>query len=57
MRYAYRTTLEKVLKDHPDEFSVSKLISKEVVAAVQEVVESKLVDFNSAGKALVPLNN
>ena len=53
MRFAYRTTLEKLLKDHPEEYSVSKLISKDVVAAVQEVVESKLDDFNSAGKAVV----
>jgi fructose-bisphosphate aldolase, class II len=52
MRFAYRTTLEKVLKEHPEEYSVSKLISKEVVAAVQAVVESKIDDFNSAGKAL-----
>lgn len=52
MRYAYRTTLEKVLKENPKEYSVSKLISKEVVAAVQEVVESKIDDFNSAGKAV-----
>lgn len=52
MRYAYRTTLEKILKEHPDEYSVAKLISKDVVAAVQAVVESKLDDFNSAGKAL-----
>ncbi|HUA13431.1 MAG TPA: class II fructose-bisphosphate aldolase [Candidatus Sulfotelmatobacter sp.] len=51
MRYAYRTTLEKVLKDNPDEISVSKLITKEVVKAVQAVVESKIDDFNSAGKA------
>ena len=53
MRFAYRTTLEKVLKENPDEYSVAKLISKDVVAAVQEVVESKLDDFNSAGKAVV----
>lgn len=53
MRYAYRTTLEKVLKDHADEYAVAKLISKDVVDAVQAVVESKLVDFNSAGKAVV----
>jgi fructose-bisphosphate aldolase class II len=53
MRYAYRTTLEKVLKENPDEFSVSKLIAKEVVPAVQAVVESKIEDFNSAGKAVV----
>ena len=53
MRYAYRTTLEKVLKEHPDEYSVAKLIGKDVVTAVQEVVESKLVDFNSVGKAVI----
>jgi fructose-bisphosphate aldolase, class II len=53
MRYAYRTTLEKVLKDNPDEYSVAKLISKEVVGAVQAVVESKIDDFNSAGRAML----
>ena len=52
MRYAYRTALEKILADNPTEFSVAKLISKEVVPAVQAVVESKLDDFNSAGQAL-----
>jgi fructose-bisphosphate aldolase class II len=52
MRYAYRVALEKVLKDNPDEYAVSKLVNKDVVAAVQAVIESKLVDFNSAGKAL-----
>lgn len=55
MRYAYRTTLEKVLKNNPDEYSVAKLISKEVIMAVQKVVESKLDDFNSAGKMINPL--
>jgi len=54
MRYAYRTALEKILKDNRDEYSVAKLIAKEVVPAVQAVVESKLDDFNSAGKALRP---
>jgi fructose-bisphosphate aldolase, class II len=53
MRYAYRTTLEKVLKEHPDEYSVAKLINKDVVDAVQAVVESKLETFNSSGKAVV----
>lgn len=53
MRYAYRTTLDKVLKENPDEYGVAKLVGKEVVDAVQAVVESKLVDFNSAGKAVV----
>jgi fructose-bisphosphate aldolase, class II len=52
MRYAYRTTLERVLKDNPDEYSVPKLISGEVVDAVQAVVESKLETFNSSGKAV-----
>ena len=50
MRYAYRTTLEKVLKEHPDEYSVAKLISGEVVDAVQVVVETKLDTFNSSGR-------
>lgn len=53
MRIAYRTTLEKVLADNPNEYSVAKLIGKEVVPAVQAVVESKLEDFNSAGKAVI----
>ena len=53
MRYAYRTTLEKVLADNPNEYSVAKLISKEVINAVQAVVESKLDNFNSVGKAMV----
>jgi fructose-bisphosphate aldolase class II len=53
MRIAYRETLEKVLRENPNEYSVAKLISKEVIAAVQAVVESKIEDFNSAGKMLV----
>jgi fructose-bisphosphate aldolase, class II len=52
MRFAYRTALEKVLLDNPDEYSVAKLIAKAVIPAVQQVVESKLADFNSAGQAL-----
>jgi fructose-bisphosphate aldolase, class II len=52
MRYAYRTTLERVIKENPDEYSVAKLISGEVVDAVQAVVESKLETFNSSGKAV-----
>lgn len=54
MRYVYRTTLEKALKDNPNEYSVSKLIAKYVVPEVQKVVESKIDDFNSAGKAVAP---
>lgn len=53
MRYAYRTTLEKILANNPNEYSVAKLISKDVVAAVQAVVESKIDDFNSSGKAVL----
>ncbi len=53
MRYAYRKSLEKVLADKPNEYSVAKLVEQVVVPAVQEVIESKLADFNSAGKAQV----
>lgn len=51
MRVAYRLGLEKTLQDNPDEYAVSKLIMKDVVPAVQSVVEEKLATFNSAGKA------
>lgn len=51
MRVAYRKALEKTLQDNPNEYSVAKLISKDVIPAVQAVVESKLATFNSAGKA------
>lgn len=51
MRIAYREALERALEAHPDEYSVAKLVSKEVVGAVQAVVEGKLQDFNAAGKA------
>ena len=53
MRYAYRQTLEKVLKDNPNEISVAKLTNKEVVPAVRSVVEEKLANFNSSGKAII----
>lgn len=50
MRYAFRTTMEKVLADNPDEFAVIKLMDK-VKDAVQEVVEAKILAFNAKGKA------
>ena len=50
MRVAYRNTLEAALKENPNEFAVVKLMDR-VIAAVQAVVESKIDDFNSAGKA------
>lgn len=53
MRYTYRTTLEKVLQENPDEYSVAKLINGDVVDAVEAVVVSKLQTFNSNGKAVV----
>ena len=52
MRFAYRTTLEKVLKDHPTEYAVIKLMP-EVIDAVQKIVEEKMQSFNSTGKAIV----
>lgn len=53
MRYAYRLALENVLKENPDEYSVAKLLNTSVIPAVQKVVESKIDDFNSAGRAVV----
>lgn len=52
MRFAFRTTLEKVLKDNPDEYAVVKLMPQ-VYAAVQAVVEERINAFGSAGKAIV----
>lgn len=49
MRKAFRTTLEKVLADHRDEYAIVKLMP-EVIDAVQAVVESKIDMFGSAGK-------
>lgn len=50
MRVAYRDTLERVLKDNPDEYAVIKLMP-EVIEAVQGVVEEKIELFGSVGKA------
>ncbi len=52
MRKKYRETLEKVLAENKTQYAVVKLMG-EVEAAVQEVVESKIALFNSAGKAKV----
>lgn len=51
MRIAYRKTLEQMLADNPTEYAVVKLMDN-VIEAVQEVVESKIDLFNSAGKAV-----
>jgi fructose-bisphosphate aldolase, class II len=50
MRKAFRETLEKVLRENPDEYAVVKLMPQ-VYGAVQAVVESKLQCYNSVGKA------
>jgi fructose-bisphosphate aldolase, class II len=52
MRVAFRQTVEKVLKEHPEEFAVVKLMD-EVKDAVQKVVEEKIDTFGSAGKAVL----
>jgi fructose-bisphosphate aldolase class II len=53
MRVAYRLALEKSLKENPGEYSVAKLIAKDVIPAVQKVVEEKLTVFNSSNRAVV----
>lgn len=52
MRYVYRTELERVLKENPDEYAVVKLMP-EVYRAVQKVVEEKIIAFGSEGKAVI----
>jgi fructose-bisphosphate aldolase class II len=52
LRIAFRDTLEKVLKENPDQYAVVKLMP-EVFKAVQKVVESKIDAFGSADKAVV----
>jgi fructose-bisphosphate aldolase class II len=50
MRYAYRTTLERQLREHPDEYAIVRLIGP-VIRAVQDVVEEHIDLYGSAGKA------
>ncbi len=52
MRVAFRETTEKVLKEHPEEFALVKLMD-EVKDAVQKVVQEKIENFGSSGKAVV----
>ena len=52
LRIAYRTTLEKVLRENPDQYAVVKLMSA-VRDEVQAVVESKIAAFGSADKAVL----
>lgn len=52
LRYAFRTTLDKVLAENPNEYAVVKLMPQ-VYDAVQAVVEEKIGAFGSAGKAVI----
>lgn len=52
MRIVFRETLEKVLKENPDEYAVVKLMP-EVYEAVQKVVEDKIEAFGSIDKAVI----
>lgn len=51
MRVVFRETLEKVLRENPDEYAVVKLMPQ-VHEAIQAVVEEKISAFGSAGKAV-----
>ena len=50
LRYAYRTSLERQLREHPDEHALVKLIGP-VTRAVRDVVEPRIDQFGSTGKA------
>lgn len=52
MRIVFRTSLEKVLAENPDEYAVVKLMPQ-VYRAVQVVVEEKITAFGSKGKAVL----
>jgi len=52
MRYAYRTTLERQLREHPGEYAIVRLMPP-VIRAVQDVVEEHIDVYGSAGKAVV----
>lgn len=52
LRFAFRTTLDKVLAENPNQYAVVKLMP-EVYGAVQAVVEEKISAFGSAGKAVI----
>lgn len=52
LRFAFRSTLDRVLAENPNECAVVKLMPA-VCDAVQAVVEEKINAFGSAGKATV----
>ncbi|MFZ3009880.1 MAG: class II fructose-bisphosphate aldolase [Candidatus Microsaccharimonas sp.] len=52
LRFAYRTGLEKILADNPDQYAVVKIMGP-VIDAIQAVAEEKISALNSAGKAVL----
>jgi fructose/tagatose bisphosphate aldolase len=50
LRYAYRTSLERQLHEHPYEYALVKLIGP-VIRAVQDVVETRIDLLGATGKA------
>ena len=50
LRIAFRSSLERVLADNPDQYAVIKLMPT-VIEAVEAVVASKIADFGSTGRA------
>jgi fructose-bisphosphate aldolase class II len=52
LRFAFRTTLEKVLADNPDQYAIVKLMGP-VYDAVQEVVQQKMYAIGSIDKAVL----
>lgn len=50
LRYVYRTNLEKVLAENPDQFAIVKIMEP-VRQALQAVIEEKITALGSAGKA------
>ncbi len=51
LRVAFRTTLERVLRENPSEYAIMKLMP-DVWGAVREVVENKIDTFGSANKSV-----
>ena len=50
LRQAFRVSLEKALRENPDEYAVYKIMPA-VISAIQSVVEHKIDIFGSGGKA------
>jgi fructose/tagatose bisphosphate aldolase len=53
LRYTYRSTLQRQLDAHPDEYAVVKLMSP-VIDAVQAVAQARIGVFGSEGHSPAP---